>query len=56
MKYLWLAVPCVLALWAPLYNRIEPQIFGAPFFYWFQMLLVPASALGIYIADRQRRG
>jgi hypothetical protein len=55
MKYLWLAAPGILALWAPLYNKVEPQVFGVPFFYWFQLLLVPVSALGIYLADRARR-
>jgi hypothetical protein len=52
MKYLWLAAPCVVALWAPLYNSTSPELFGIPFFYWFQMLLVLVSALGIYAADR----
>ena len=56
MKYLLLAVPCLLALWAPLYNRIDPQLFGVPFFYWFQLVLIPVSALGIYFADRVSRG
>jgi len=56
MKYIWLIAPCVLALWAPLYNRIDPQIFGAPFFYWLQLLLIPVSALGIFIYDRARKG
>ncbi len=56
MKYIWLIAPCVLALWAPLYNRIDPEIFGAPFFYWLQLLLIPVSALGIFIYDRSRKG
>jgi hypothetical protein len=56
VKYLWLAAPCAIALWAPLYNRVEPTIFGFPFFYWFQLVLVPLSALAIYVANRQRRG
>lgn len=56
MKYFWLGAPCVIAVWAPLYNRVDPTIFGVPFFYWFQLVLVPASALGIYVADRRRRG
>ena len=55
MKYLWLAAPSVVALSAPLYNTLEPHVFGIPFFYWFQLLLVPVSALGIYLADRARR-
>jgi hypothetical protein len=56
MKYVWLIAPCVLALWAPLYNRVDPQIFGVPFYYWFQLLLIPLSALGIFVYDRARKG
>jgi hypothetical protein len=33
---LWLLVP-MLVLYVPLYNRIEPTLFGFPFFYWFQL-------------------
>jgi len=55
MKYVWLIAPCVLALWAPLYNRIDPEILGVPLFYWLQLLLIPLSALGIYAYDRARR-
>jgi hypothetical protein len=51
-RFLFLVVPSVLALLPPLYNRIEPALFGVPFFYWFQLLLIPVSALGIYAADR----
>jgi hypothetical protein len=56
MRLLLLAAPCVVALWAPLYNRVDPQLFGIPFFYWFQLLLILISAFGIYFADRMRRG
>ncbi len=52
MRYLLLFAPCVVALWAPLYNVVEPRAFGVPFFYWFQLLLVLVSAIGIYLADR----
>lgn len=52
MKYLLLFVPCVLALSAPYYNVMSPDLFGIPFFYWAQLLLVPASAICIYAADR----
>jgi len=55
MRHLLLWVPCVLALWAPLYNMAEPTLFGVPFFYWFQLLLIPVSALTIYAADRLRK-
>ncbi len=52
MKYLLLLIPCVLALWVPLFNFSAPELFGIPFFYWFQLLLVPVSALLILAADR----
>jgi hypothetical protein len=52
MKFVLLLVPCVLALWVPLYNVLPPVLFGIPFFYWFQLVLVPISALAILAADR----
>ena len=45
--YLFLAVPFVCLLWVPLYNRIEPSLFGIPFFYWYQMLWTILGALCI---------
>ena len=29
-----------------------PALFGIPFFYWFQLLMIPLSALAIFAADR----
>lgn len=55
MKLLLLVIPCVLALWVPLFNMEEPALFGMPFFYWFQLLLIPVSALLILAADRFRK-
>lgn len=52
MKYLLLIAPCIVALLAPFYNSLTPEIFGIPFFYWFQILLIPVSALTIWAADR----
>ena len=52
MRYILLLAPCVAALAAPFYNRIEPQLFGFPFFYWFNLLLVPVSVVFIYAASR----
>jgi Protein of unknown function (DUF3311) len=52
MKFLLLLVPCIMALWVPLDNSIPPALFGIPFFYWFQLVLVPISALAIVAADR----
>jgi hypothetical protein len=52
MKYLLLLIPCVIALWVPLFNSVGPELFGIPFFSWFQLLLVPVSAIAIFAADR----
>ena len=52
LLYLLLLIPCVVALWVPLFNSVGPELFGIPFFYWFQLLLVPVSALAIFAADR----
>ncbi len=52
MKLLLLLIPCVVALWVPLYNFEAPALFGVPFFYWFQLLMIPLSALAIFAADR----
>ena len=56
MRLLLLFVPCVVALWVPLYNVETPALFGLPFFYWFQLLLIPVSAAGIFAADWIGRG
>jgi uncharacterized membrane protein len=32
-----LAAPVLVPLAAPLYNRLEPRLFGMPFFYWAQL-------------------
>ena len=56
----------VLPLWVPLYNRTEPELNGWPFFYWFQMALIPFATVLTVIAfalsriadrkDREARG
>jgi hypothetical protein len=45
---LLLLVPFIGLLWVPIYNRIEPSIFGVPFFYWYQFLWVLLTSLLIY--------
>ena len=40
---LWLLVP-MLVLYVPLYNTIEPTLFGFPFFYWFQLAWIFVSS------------
>jgi len=33
------------ALWVPLYNRVDPTLFGFPFFYWFQFVWIIVTAV-----------
>lgn len=44
------AVPVILVLSVPLYQRTEPTLGGLPFFYWFQMLMAVAAASGCGIS------
>lgn len=52
MRYILLLIPCVLALAVPFYNVIEPRAFGFPFFFWFNLVLIPISMVFIYAADK----
>ncbi len=36
-----LLVPLLLVIWPPLFNRVDPTLFGIPFFYWFQLAVIP---------------
>ena len=56
MKLSLLLVPCILAVSVPLYNSILPALFGIPFFFWFQLVLIPISTLAILAADRIGKG
>ena len=56
-RVLWhiaLFVPFFAAIWVPLYNRIEPSLFGVPFFYWFQFVLIIIAALVTGLAYRAK--
>jgi hypothetical protein len=44
----WLALlvtPFIGVLWVPFFNRIEPVLWGIPFFFWYQFLWVVISAI-----------
>ncbi|MGR4065257.1 MAG: DUF3311 domain-containing protein [Vulcanimicrobiaceae bacterium] len=43
--YALLLLPFIGTLYPPLYNRLDPQLFGLPFFYWYQLAWVPATAV-----------
>ncbi|MBT8160703.1 MULTISPECIES: DUF3311 domain-containing protein [Arthrobacter] len=57
-----LAIAIVVPLFVPAYSIDKPRLAGMPFFYWYQMLWVPVTAVMIGIAyrlvskeDRRRR-
>nr|WP_245003828.1 DUF3311 domain-containing protein [Bradyrhizobium liaoningense] len=39
----------------PFYNTREPQLFGFPFFYWYQLAWVPLTSLLTWIVYRSVR-
>ena len=49
--YFLLLIPFAALLLPFLYNRSEPQLFGMPFFYWYQLawVLITAAILGIVV-------
>jgi len=42
----------IVTLWVPAYNRMEPAVFGIPFFYWFQLAWIVATAAATLVAYR----
>lgn len=40
-----LLVPVVAMLWVSSYDKNDPAVAGVPFFYWYQLLWVPVSAV-----------
>jgi hypothetical protein len=53
-----LLVPVLLVIWPPLYNRTDPTLFGIPFFYWFQLAVIPIGVTCTILVYRAtaRRG
>jgi Protein of unknown function (DUF3311) len=42
--------PVVVPLWVPLYDKADPTLWGFPFFYWFQFLLILCSGVLTIVA------
>jgi hypothetical protein len=42
-------IPLAAVLWVPSYNRIEPELAGIPFFYWYQLALIVVGALLVLV-------
>jgi hypothetical protein len=40
-----LAAPLLLLVYPGYYSRLTPELFGFPFFYWYQFTVVVATAL-----------
>jgi hypothetical protein len=53
--YVLLAVPLVALLYPPLYAKETPELFGFPFFYWYQFAWVPLTAGLTYFVYRMTR-
>ena len=54
--YLLFVVQFALVLWPPLYNRLDPVLFGIPFYYWYQLacVLIGAALTAIvYFATKE---
>jgi hypothetical protein len=52
-----LLVPLLLLVYPGLYARAAPELFGFPFFYWYQLAVVIATALltgAVYWLTRDR--
>jgi hypothetical protein len=56
--WLWLLViPWIAMIWVPSYNKVDPRLWGFPFFYWYQLLWVLVSAVItalVYVKTRGR--
>jgi hypothetical protein len=50
-----LIVPIVVPLIVPLYNAVDPTLFGWPRFYWLQLLFVALGVLTTSIVYRMTR-
>ena len=53
--YWLLLVPIVLLVYPPLYNRDDPVVGGMPFFYWYQLAVVPIGVACTVVAYRMTR-
>ena len=53
--YILLLLPFAGLLYPPLYTRETPELFGFPFFYWYQFAWVPLTAGLTYLVYRMTR-
>lgn len=53
--YLLFLIPFVATFFPWIYNTRDPELFGIPFFYWYQMAWVPLSVVITVIVYRKTR-
>jgi len=47
-----LGLPTVVPLLVPIYARMDPELWGVPFFFWFQFAVIPVAAVCTTLAYR----
>jgi Protein of unknown function (DUF3311) len=52
---LLLLLPFIGLLYPPLYATRSPELFGFPFFYWYQLAWVPVAAVVTWFVYRRGR-
>ena len=50
-----LLLPYLGLLCVPLYNQRDPELFGFPFFYWYQLLWIAITVALTWLAYRRVR-
>ena len=52
----WLLVlPLLATLIPPLFNRVDPTLFGIPFFYWYQLAAISVGVITTLVVYRVSR-
>jgi Protein of unknown function (DUF3311) len=46
---LLLLIPFAALIWVPFYNRVEPELAGVPFFYWYQLAWILIGAALVFL-------
>ncbi len=50
-----LALPMLALGWPPFYNRVDPAVLGVPFFYAYQLAMIPLALVCMLVVHRARR-
>jgi hypothetical protein len=53
---LLLLIPLVGTLIPSVYNKVDPTLWGIPFFYWYQMLWIAVSVVVTLVVYKMTRG